>query len=155
MNWYQCSRCYCTTGARRWVFPFFFLTLASVGFIAEAKGNAAVNLLHECRWREASKFPEWLIGVLWLEIIVGISVCFNFFLRKCHLRLWYISPQRSSPCPSVSAVNLQMWTAFPCVMFLWYYFNVVCSCFWGFFYLFTIFCHFFPINNFEMCVSLS
>lgn len=144
MNWYQCLRCYCITGARRWVFPFFFflITLASVGFIAEAKGNAAANLLHECHWREVLKFPKWLTDILWLEITVGMSEWFNFFLGKCHLHLWSISPQRSSP--SASAVNLQMWIAFPCVMFLGYYFNVVCSCFWGFFLPFHLFLQLFP-----------
>jgi len=38
--------------------PFFLSTLASVGFIAGAMGNAAVNLLHECCWREGSEFSK-------------------------------------------------------------------------------------------------
>lgn len=42
------------------IYIFFFLKkpLTSVGFIAEAKGNAPVNLLCEHHWREGSEFPE-------------------------------------------------------------------------------------------------
>lgn len=36
--------------------PFFML--ASVGFTAEAKGNAAASLFRERHWREDSEFPS-------------------------------------------------------------------------------------------------
>lgn len=151
MNWYQCSS-YCTTGARRWVFLRFFLTLASVGFIAKGWGKCCCQPASWMPLERRFRIFKWLIDVLWLEVTVGMSEWFNFFLRMCHLHLWSISPPRSSSCPSVSAVNLQMWIAFPCVMFLGY-FNVVSS--WGFFNLFTFFCHFFPISYLEVHASLT
>lgn len=55
---YGCSRCYWRKEMGIYIFFFLKKPLTSVGFIAEAKGNAPVNLLCEHHWREGSEFPE-------------------------------------------------------------------------------------------------